>query len=565
MTRLGLIAANIRRQPRNFILSVSGIVLGVGAFLFFTALGAGVRQNVLQRIFVVDQLEVVPRSVEMGALRTGGIFGGAARLDDATVAQLAALDGVVAVYPKQHLAFPAYASGGEALLGERLWTELIADGVPPELIAEGSGSPAVSEFRDWDERIACESEDVCAPGSRCVDAVCEPLPCVPPDEFWATPTREAADAARDTVLRQLRLTQRRVEVRDAGEALGAARWRVALIDGDRDRAVRTLREAQAPGTAVVEDEGGCEEAPSYCEAHDRVCRMPVPALVSYVLLELYNGNVQSVLRGSSGDTRNLPRLSESALVGLEFDGTLGRGFLGESDAVASSGVAPRHVRFKLVGFSSRAIAIGVTLPMPYIQRWNAQYSSDGVSESYNSIVVVVRDSETLERVARRITDELGLSLDPRHEQSRRASLMIATITGIFGLLSVLIVALAALNVMHTLLMAVAERRREIGVMRAVGATRLDVQFLVVGEAAFVGVVGALAAAGAARTAALVVDALFARYVPEFPFKPETLFAWPPWLWAVAVALAVGSAVFGAWLPALRAAQMDPGDALRPGA
>lgn len=561
MTRISLIGANIRRQPRNFALSVAGIVLGVGAFIFFTALGAGVRTNVLQRIFVVDQLEVVPRTAGLG-----GLLGArASALDDTAVAQIAALEGVVAVYPKQHLAFPAYASGGEALLGERLWTELIADGIPPELLAEGSGSGHFADFRDWDAPIACAADDDCHAGARCAQGTCEAIPCVPTDEIWSTATREQADTAREIVARELRVTGRRVQVRDLGESAEAPRFRVALLDGDRVRALGALRSAQAAGTPVDSDEGGCEQAPSYCQVNDRVCRMPVPALVSYVLLELYNGNVQSVLRGASGETRNLPRLSESALIGMEFDGTLGRGFLGESDAVASDGRLARDVRFRLVGFSTRAIPVGVTIPMPYIQRWNAEYSEEGVSERYNAIVVVVRDSQTLDRVARQITDELGFALDPRHEQSRQASMMITTITAVFALLSVLIVVLAALNVMHTLLMAVAERRREIGVMRAVGATRLDVQAMVVGEAALIGLVGALAASALAWSAARGVDALFARHVPDFPFKPETLFAWPTWIWGVATSLAIVAAVLGAWMPAARAARMDPSEALRPGA
>ena len=61
-----LILRNIRRNPKVLGFSTVGIVLGIGVFLFFASLGAGLQENVLQRIFVADQLEVVPRRIELG-------------------------------------------------------------------------------------------------------------------------------------------------------------------------------------------------------------------------------------------------------------------------------------------------------------------------------------------------------------------------------------------------------------------------------------------------------------------------------------------------------------------
>ena len=85
--------------------------------MFFMGLGEGIRTVVMDKIFVYNQLEVIPKSYDVGAFKTdGGLFGGT-RLNDATAAELARLDGVNGVYPKMRLTFPARAWGGKELMG----------------------------------------------------------------------------------------------------------------------------------------------------------------------------------------------------------------------------------------------------------------------------------------------------------------------------------------------------------------------------------------------------------------------------------------------------------------
>jgi ABC-type antimicrobial peptide transport system permease subunit len=62
---------------------------------------------------------------------------------------------------------------------------------------------------------------------------------------------------------------------------------------------------------------------------------------------------------------------------------------------------------------------------------------------------------------------------------------------IFNGLMLLAVVAAALGMVNTTVMSVAERRRELGVLRAVGATRRQVILVVVGEAALTALIGAL--------------------------------------------------------------------------
>ena len=112
-------------------------------------------------------------------------------------------------------------------------------------------------------------------------------------------------------------------------------------------------------------------------------------------------------------------------------------------------------------------------------------------------------------------------------------------------------------------MQVSERRREIGLMRAVGATETDVQMIVLGEAALIGIVGGLLGIGLGRRHRRPAGTAYASaYLPRFPFKPDSWFDFK----SVDLALAASAfstvfCILGGYLPARRAAKMEPAQAL----
>ena len=140
-------------------------------------------------------------------------------------------------------------------------------------------------------------------------------------------------------------------------------------------------------------------------------------------------------------------------------------------------------------------------------------------------------------------------------------LSFAAYNSIFALVSLAILLVATMNIAHSFLRAVAERRRELGLLRALGATQRDLAALLLAEAAVLGLCGGIAGLVGARLSALVVDVCARRFVPDFPFKPETFFAFD---WSV-VAIGVGASVLaclvGALLPARMASRVDPAAAL----
>ena len=60
-----------------------------------------------------------------------------------------------------------------------------------------------------------------------------------------------------------------------------------------------------------------------------------------------------------------------------------------------------------------------------------------------------------------------------------------------------------------------------------------------------------------RLSAVAADGALQRALPDFPLRPETLFAFPAWVYLFGVAVAVVSAALGALAPAAAAARIEP--------
>ncbi len=473
---LQLTRQNLRRNRVSLGLSSVGIVVGAAVLLFFLALGAGVKTVVLERIFVVDHLEVVPRSYDVGFLKVGGVAGLTRKLDDDAVARLRGLDGVAAVYPKLRFAFKAMAWTAQEFLGRSFHFEIFGDGIDPELVPELTQGLPGARFED---RSACSESKACDPGLTCQEGRClgpacrageEPSPC--PPTTWCLP-----------------------------------------------------------------DTGFCEP--------------DIPVLVSPHLLELYNGSVARAF--------GFPRISQDTFVGVYGTMRLGRSFAGRD-----AGGPVRERRLRVVGVSPKAITFGATLPISYVRRFNSWYRKE--EGGYDSVVVQVARNEQVPQVVSRIEDRdggagLGFDLAPRSRQALQAGLMISVLTLVFSLISLVIVALAAISIAHTFFMILSERRAEIGLLRALGAGRADARNLVLAESAVVGLLGGTLGCLGGLAATVLVDRVSAAVLPDFPYKPESYFAYAPEHFAIVMAVAVGFCLLGAWWPARRAARLDPARAL----
>jgi hypothetical protein len=446
---LRAVTADLFRHWRHFAAASVGIILGVAALTFFLALGLKVRELLLVQVFPADHLEVAPRSadIDLFALR---LDLGRDALDASVLTDLASIEGVDAVYPKMRLTVPALASGGDSIFGSGLQTEIVADGIDPDLVAD-----------------------------------------------------ELGDAFRE-------------------------------VDGDRT-ITPCSRDDQCG------DQSYCERSRSFSGG---MCRPYIPVLVSPYVVELYNG----AFRRAYG----LPKINPDSLIGLTFEMDFGASTFRPSDR------PPIRERMRLAGVSDKAIPLGVTLPLGEVRRLNMALDGPETGERYHSAVIEIRSKQSAPGVVDAI-ERMGLEV--RDRGARRAALATAVIMVVLALVGGVLIAVATAHIMHVFYLVVMVRRREIGLLRAVGARRGDIRNLLVAEAAAVGMVAGMLGLAAAVAAGIAADAFAASRVPDFPFKPESFFAFSPWLLVAVLTLAVVACVIGALPPAFRAASGDPSEAL----
>jgi len=188
----------------------------------------------------------------------------------------------------------------------------------------------------------------------------------------------------------------------------------------------------------------------------------------------------------------------------------------------------------------------------------------GRGREFDSVDVRVKDLVSLENVRKEV-ESWGLTTFAIADEMKRIQEAFMILEVILSVLGTIALVVASLGIANVLVMSVLERRKVIGIMKAIGGTDADVRRIFLVEASLAGLLGGLlgllAGWGLTRIASVFIVRYFARNgileVPE-------LFAYPVWLLAGAVAFAVLFSLLSGVLPANRAARVDPVEALRQG-
>jgi putative ABC transport system permease protein len=181
---------------------------------------------------------------------------------------------------------------------------------------------------------------------------------------------------------------------------------------------------------------------------------------------------------------------------------------------------------------------------------------------FESVDVRVKDLLSLENIRKEV-ESWGLTTFAIVDEMKRIQEAFMILEVILSVLGAIALVVASLGIGNVLVMSVLERRRVIGIMKAIGGTDGDVRRIFLVEASLIGLLGGLlgllAGWALTRAASVMISSYFARN--GFLDAPE-LFAYPWWLLAGAIAFAVLFSLVSGVLPANRAARIDPVEALR---
>ena len=122
----------------------------------------------------------------------------------------------------------------------------------------------------------------------------------------------------------------------------------------------------------------------------------------------------------------------------------------------------------------------------------------------------------------------------------------ATVIGLITLIG------AAIGLMNIMLVSVTERTKEIGIRKAIGATRGAIVFQFLAEAMALTLLGGVIGV----TISIGISNLILMLIPSLPAKIE------PWMIILSLAVSVGIGLVFGVLPARKAANLDPIECLR---
>ena len=142
---------------------------------------------------------------------------------------------------------------------------------------------------------------------------------------------------------------------------------------------------------------------------------------------------------------------------------------------------------------------------------------------------------------------------------RRVFAILDLLLGIFGSLAL---AVASLGIVNTLVMAILERRREIGVLKALGASDRDVRQLFFAEASVMGLAGGATGVLMGWGIGRIIQFVTAAYLRQQGIPAENIWMVPWWLVVGAMAFSLAVSLAAGMYPASRAARLDPVEALR---
>jgi putative ABC transport system permease protein len=130
---------------------------------------------------------------------------------------------------------------------------------------------------------------------------------------------------------------------------------------------------------------------------------------------------------------------------------------------------------------------------------------------------------------------------------------------VFGSLALTV---ACIGIINTLVMAILERRREIGIMKAIGASDGDLRNLFFAEAGAMGLLGGIFGTLLGWLIGRAINIGTNIYFRSIGIPAEKILAVPWWLVAAAIGVALVVSLVSGLYPAARAARLDPVQALR---
>jgi putative ABC transport system permease protein len=248
-----------------------------------------------------------------------------------------------------------------------------------------------------------------------------------------------------------------------------------------------------------------------------------------------------------------------------------------ADSAPGFSIVPRQEKLRIVGIVETEPEGGMggfgrgrlLIPLAVAEKLQAAQTNDlrdllrdtPAKRTYETLTVRVHGASEVE-AAEAAIKQMGFSAYSLLDATRSLRLIFAVfdlLLGIFGSLALIV---ASLGIINTLVMAILERRREIGVLKALGASDRDVQRLFFVEAGAMGLLGGICGVVLGWAIGRGINLGTKIYLLRQNLPIVSIASVPFWMVAAAIAFSIGVSLAAGIYPAARAARLNPIEALR---
>jgi putative ABC transport system permease protein len=230
------------------------------------------------------------------------------------------------------------------------------------------------------------------------------------------------------------------------------------------------------------------------------------------------------------------------------------------------GVTPTSESGGQVGFNNSGIylPLAVAEKLQVVQQGDLREMSRAEAAQgtrYAALNVRASSPTAVSEIESRVT-RMGFQAFSLIDVTRNLRTFFAIFDMFLGIFGSLALAVASLGIINTLVMAILERRREIGVLKALGASDRDVRKLFFAEAGVMGLAGGVFGVLLGWAIGRAIQLATMIYMKRQGMNPPNIWSVPWWLVLGAIGFAVVVSLASGIYPASRAARLDPVEALR---
>lgn len=180
---------------------------------------------------------------------------------------------------------------------------------------------------------------------------------------------------------------------------------------------------------------------------------------------------------------------------------------------------------------------------------------------YSSLKVKVTNSEQLNVVRDNLIKQglLASSVSDTIDQTKKIFRIIQIVLAVFGLIALVV---SAIGMFNTMTIALLERTKEIGIMRAIGVSNIDIAKLFLVESVIMGFLGGVGGIVIGFLCGKIFNIVINILAKNFGGQSLDLFYSPPWFVFFIIGFSILTGFLTGLYPSRRAAKLNPLDALR---